>query len=74
MRNFTGQNGSKGGPLENEFWLISNTKKNITNRVEKIDENGVICLVFKFPSWVVALNLSRKVLSFTILCWIQQET
>ena len=24
-------------------------------------KNEVICLVFKFPSWVMALNLSRKV-------------
>ena len=31
-------NGSKGGPHENEFWLFSNTKMNITNRVEKVDE------------------------------------
>ena len=38
MWNFTDQNGSKGGPHENEFWLFSNTKINVTNRVEKIDE------------------------------------
>ena len=35
---FRNQNGSKGGPHENEFWLFSNTKMNITNRVEKVDE------------------------------------
>ena len=62
MRNFTNQNGSKGGRHENEVWLFSKTKMNVTNRVEKVDEkNEVICLVFKFPSWVMALNLSRKV-------------
>ena len=62
MRNFTNQNGSKGGPHENEVWLFSKTKMNVTNRVEKVDEkNEVICLVFKFHSWVMALNLSRKV-------------
>ena len=68
MLNFTNQNGSKGGPHENEFWLFSNTKMNITNRVEKVDEkNEVICLVFKFPFWVGALNLSRKV-NFSPFC------
>ena len=63
MRNLTNQNGSKARPHENEFPLFSNTKINITNRVEKVNEkkNEVICLVFKFPSWVMALNLSRKV-------------
>ena len=35
---------------------------NITNTVGKVDEKiTVICLVFKFSSWVMALNLSRKV-------------
>ena len=68
MRNFTNQNGSKGGPHENEVWLFSKTKMNVTNRVEKVDEkNEVICLVFKFPFWVVALNLSRKV-NFSPFC------
>ena len=38
MWNFTDQNGSKGGPYENESWLFSNTKINVTNRVEKVDE------------------------------------
>ena len=35
-----------------------------TIRTEKVDrENGVICVVFKFPSWVVVLKLSNKVQS-----------
>ena len=37
MRNFTDQNGSKGGPHENEFWLFSNAKANVTKREEKVD-------------------------------------
>ena len=33
-----------------------------TVRVETADgENGVICLVFMFPSWVMVLNLPKKV-------------
>ena len=28
---FTDQNGPKGEPHENEFWLFSNTKMNVTN-------------------------------------------
>ena len=31
LRYFTSQNGPKGGPHENEFWLVSNTKMNVTN-------------------------------------------
>ena len=38
MRNCTDQNGTKGGPHENEFWLFSNRKMNVTNRVGKVDE------------------------------------
>ena len=35
---------------------------NITNRVEKVNKkNEVICLAFQFPSWLMTLNLSRKV-------------
>ena len=32
------------------------------DRAEKVDEiNGVICVVFMFPSWVMILKLSKKV-------------
>ena len=31
LRYFTDQNGPKGRPHENEFWLFSNTKMNVTN-------------------------------------------
>ena len=58
LRTFTDQNRSNGGPHENELWLFSNTKMNVTNTIEKVDE--VICLVFKFPSWVMALHFPRK--------------
>ena len=34
----------------------------LTGKVEKVDEkNGVICLVFMFPYWVMVLKLSKKV-------------
>ena len=63
MRYFTDQNGPKRGPYENEFWVFSNTKMNVTN----IDsgksrwKNGVICLASMFPSEVMVLKLSKKV-------------
>ena len=45
-----------------------------TVRAEKADEkNGVICLLAKFPSWVMALKLSKKCI-FAILCWPKQKT
>ena len=46
-----------------------------TVRAEKADEkNGVICLVAKFPSWVMVLKLSKKKCIFAILCWPKQKT
>ena len=51
LRHFTDQNGPKGGPHENEFFVFSNSEMNVTNRVEKADEkNGIIRLVSMFPS------------------------
>ena len=45
-----------------------------TGRAEKVDEkNGVICVDFMFPSWVMILKLSKKCI-FSILCWPQQKT
>ena len=38
LRNFTDQNGLKGEPHENEFGLFSNTKMNVANTVENVDE------------------------------------
>ena len=32
-----------------------------TVRAEKVDKNGVICLVSMLPSWVMVLKLSKKV-------------
>ena len=62
LRNFTDQNGSKREPHENQFRLFSNTKINVTNRAEKVDEkNVVICQASMFPSWVMVLRLSKKV-------------
>ena len=44
-----------------------------TGRAEKVDEkNGVICVDFMFPSWVMILKLSKKCI-FSILCWPQQK-
>ena len=58
---FTYQNGPKGGPHQNEFWLFPNTKMNVTDRVEKVDEtNGIICVVSMFPSCVMVCKLSKK--------------
>ena len=34
-----------------------------TVRSEKVDENGVICLVSIFPSWVMVCKLPKKVFS-----------
>ena len=31
LRYFTDQNGPKGGPHENEFWVFSNSEMNVTN-------------------------------------------
>ena len=31
LRYFTDQNGPDGGPHQNEFWLFSNKKMNVTN-------------------------------------------
>ena len=60
FRYFAEQNGPKGGRYENEFWQFWNTKMNIINRTQKLDEkNGVICLVFFFPSWVTFLKLPK---------------
>ena len=60
FRYFTDQNGPKGQPHENEFWHFPNTKMNITNRAQKVNEgNGVICLVSFFPSWVMVLILPK---------------
>ena len=36
-------------------------------RAEKVDENGVICLVAMLPSWVMVLKLSKK-LHFVQFC------
>ena len=42
---------------------FANFFKKKTVRAEKVDEkNGVICLGSMFPSWVMVLNLSKKVL------------
>ena len=47
---------------ENEFWPFSNIKMNITSSYSnKVDKNGVICLVSLLPSWVMVLKLSKKV-------------
>ena len=63
---------TKGVPHQNEFWLFSNIKMNVINRAQKVnEENGVICLVSKLPSWVMVFVQKRTF--FTIVCWPQQE-
>ena len=54
--------GQRGGPYENEFWLVSNAKMLQAVRVEKVDGKiGGICLVSMFPSWVMDRNLPKIV-------------
>ena len=36
------------------------------------EKNGVICVVFMFPSWIMILKLLKKCI-FLILCWPQQK-
>ena len=62
MRYFKDQNGSMGGPHENEFWVFSNSEMNITDsQIGKSRSRiRVICLVFMFSSWVMVLKLSKK--------------
>ena len=68
-RYFADQNGPNGGPIENEFWQFSNTKINMTNRAQKVDDkNGIICLVFFFSSWVIVLNCQKKIMHFLQIC------
>ena len=44
-----------------------------TGWAEKVDtKNGVICIIFMFPSLVMILKLSKKCI-FSILCWPQQK-
>ena len=51
IKYFTDQDGPKKGQHENEFWIFSNTKINITVRKEKVDRKKVsICLFFTFIS------------------------
>ena len=47
---FTDQNGPKGEPHGNEFWVFSNSEMNVTSS----------CPVSMFPSWVKVLKLSKK--------------
>ena len=48
---------------------------NITNRVEKVDEkNGVICLVFMFPSRVMVLKLSKNKSVKTIYIYASERS
>ena len=63
LKYFTDHNRLKEGPRKNDFLVFSNSEMNITTaRLEKgRRENRVICLVSMFPSWVMVLELSKKV-------------
>ena len=38
-----------GGSHENEFWQLSDTKMNIIDKAQKVDEkDGIICLISFF--------------------------
>ena len=57
LRYSTDQNGPKGGPHKNEFWVFLNSEMNVTNGAQKVDEkNEVICIVSMFPSWFSNLS------------------
>ena len=58
---FAQQNGSQRGPHETEFWLFSNTKINVTNKAQKVDEK--IRSFAKFPCFYLglwSLNCQKK--------------
>ena len=63
LMHFGDQNGPDGRPHEYEFWIVSNTKMNITSSQsgKRRWKNGVICLVSMFPSWAMNCKLSKKV-------------
>ena len=44
-----------------------------TVRAEKVDKNGVICLVSMLPSWVKALKLSKKVHFLQFCAYLSQK-
>ena len=69
---FGNQNGRKRGSHENELWLFSNTKMNITNSQSSTSrcKKCVICLVSFFPSWVMVLRLP-KIIYFFQICVIK---
>ena len=48
LRNFTDQNGSKGGPHENKFWLFLNTKTIVTITLEKVDAKMTSFVLLSF--------------------------
>ena len=56
LRYFTDQDGPKDGQHENEFWIFSNTKMNVTVRKEKVDKRKVfIFLFFMFTQSLYAI-------------------
>ena len=60
LRYFIDQKGPKVRPPEKLFQIQKRKFKIV--RAEKVDEsNGVICLVSVFPSWVMVVELSKKV-------------
>ena len=64
LRYFTDQNGPKGGPHKNKFWLFSNTKMNVTSsysRRSRWKKKWVIFLFSMCLFWVMVLKISRRV-------------
>ena len=51
----------KGDHMKMNFDILKYKNEYYKQSRKSRSKNEVICLVFKFPSWVVVLNLSRKV-------------
>ena len=62
LRNFTDQNGSKGGPHENKFWWMK-IKMNVTNTVEKVDEKmrSFVWFLSFFPELWPLICLEKRI-------------
>ena len=57
----------------NEFECFEMQKWNIlTERAQREDENGILCLVIMFTPGVIVIKMSKMAL-FSILCWWQQK-
>ena len=73
MRYFTDENGPKGRLHENEFWLFSNTKMNVTNRAEKVDKKWGYLSSVRVPTLSFGSEILQKMHFFFFNFVLQQE-